>query len=189
MREKIYTKDDFITTKWAGGETTQFLIYPEGAVFSERDFLFRISSATFTSTESEFSNFSGYQRYILPLEGSIKLIHKGLYTRELGKFEPEYFDGSWTTLSENTPDCRDYNYIVRNGSNAMLQMLQKGDKIILNASNLMTLFSIDSFTVSHDNGRIEVEEFSLLTLETDEQITIDIIEASSPIILTEFKTA
>ncbi len=81
--------------------------------FSEKDFLWRISSATFTSTESNFSDFSGYQRYILPLEGKLRVYHEGLYSRELDKYEVEYFDGSWSTSSENTLDCRDYNFIVK----------------------------------------------------------------------------
>lgn len=82
MKEKIIKQEDFITSKWAGGETTQLHIYPEDAVFSDRDFLWRISSATFTSTESSFSDFNGYQRYILPLEGKLGLEHSGLYKRE-----------------------------------------------------------------------------------------------------------
>ncbi|HHZ00904.1 MAG TPA: HutD family protein, partial [Tissierellia bacterium] len=96
MKWKIIDKEDFIVTKWTGGETAQLFIYPEDAVFSEKKFLWRVSSATFTSTESRFSDFTGYQRYILPLKGKLSLYHEGLYNRELDKYEVEYFDGSWT---------------------------------------------------------------------------------------------
>lgn len=147
MKEKIIRKEDFITTKWSGGETTQLTIYPEDAIFSEKNFLFRISSATFTTTESKFSDFTGYQRYILPLEGRLSLRHEGLYNRNLEKYEVEYFDGSWSTFSENTLDCRDYNFIVKNGNPAKMQILNEGDKYIFKPSQLVTIFSTKDFVL------------------------------------------
>lgn len=36
MKWKIIDKEDFIVTKWTGGETTQLFIYPEDAIFSEK---------------------------------------------------------------------------------------------------------------------------------------------------------
>ncbi|WP_422484573.1 HutD family protein [Gudongella sp. DL1XJH-153] len=187
MKEKIITKEEFIKTKWAGGETTQLTIYPEDANFSERDFLWRISSATFTGTESKFSDFSGYQRYILPLEGRLSVFHKGLYSRELDKFEVEYFDGSWETYSENSLDCRDYNFIVKNGSLAKMQILNNGDDYNIKASEVTTLFSTEDFMIELADAYIrEIEGFSLLVLEIDQEERIKIRSAGAPIVLTEF---
>jgi environmental stress-induced protein Ves len=187
MKEKIIKKEDFITTKWAGGETTQLAIYPEEAVFSERNFIWRVSSATFTSTESKFSDFTGYQRYILPLEGKLSLYHERLYNRELDKYEVEYFDGSWTTYSKNTLDCRDYNFIVKSGSLAKMQILNQGDEYTLKGSQIVTIFSMNDFVLSIDNhGERNVEGFSLLVLETDKDEKINIISAKSPLIITEY---
>ncbi len=188
MKERIITKRGFITTKWAGGETTQLAIYPQDAVFSQKDFLWRISSATFTSTESKFSDFSGYQRYILPLEGTLSLSHKGLYNRKLEKFEVEYFDGSWDTFSENALDCRDYNFIVKNGNLAKLQILNKGDKYTFKGSEIATVFSKEDFVLELCNKgeKREIEGFSLLVLETEVEEEIKIIGCDSPVIITEF---
>lgn len=189
MRERIIKKEDFITTKWAGGETTQLTIYPEEANFSDKDFLFRISSATFTSTESKFSDFSGYQRYILPLEGKLSVSHEGLYNRELDKYEVEYFDGSWSTFSKNTIDCRDFNYIVKSGSMAKMQVLKEGDEYSLKGSQVVTIFSMNDFSLSLDNNneKREIDGFSLYVLETESDEKIKLISAKSPVIITEFK--
>lgn len=188
MKEKIIKKEDFKTTKWAGGETTQLAIYPEDANFSEKDFLWRVSSATFTSTESKFSDFSGYQRYILPLEGKLSVSHEGLYNRELDKYEVEYFDGSWSTFSENTLDCRDYNFIVKNGNLAKMQILKEGDEYILKCSGVVTIFSPTDFTLNLDNHdeKRDIDGFSLFVLETDDEEKISITSANAPVIITEF---
>ena len=188
MKEKIIKKEDFITTKWAGGETTQLAIYPEDAIFSEKDFLWRISSATFTSTESKFSDFSGYQRYILPLEGKLSVYHDGLYNRKLDRYEVEYFDGSWSTYSENTMDCRDYNFIVKNGNLAKMQILKEGDEYLLKGSEIVTIFSMNDFVLNlkEREEKRDMDGFSLLVLEIDDEEKISITRANSPVIITEF---
>lgn len=188
MKEKVIKKEDFITTKWAGGETTQLAIYPEDAIFSEKDFLWRISSATFTSTKSNFSDFSGYQRYILPLEGKLSVYHEGLYSRKLDRYEVEYFDGSWSTSSENTIDCRDYNFIVKNGDLAKMQILKEGDEYLLKSPEIVTIFSMDDFmlNIGKYGEKRDIGGFSLFVLEIDDEEKIDIIKANSPVIVTEF---
>ena len=186
MKEKVVNKKDFITTKWAGGETTQLAIYPEDADFSAKDFLWRISSATFTSTESKFSDFTNYQRYILPLEGKLSVYHEGLYNRELNKYEVEYFDGSWSTFSKNTLDCRDYNFIVKSGHIAKMQILKDGDKYLLRKSEVVTVFSMDDFVINIDDKRRNIDGFSLFILETDDEEKISITRADSAVIITEF---
>ena len=188
MKEKIIAREDFKTTKWAGGETTQLAIYPEDADFADRDFLWRISSATFTGTESTFSDFSGYQRYLLPIEGQLSVSHKGLYSRDLKKYEVEYFDGGWETSSTNSPDCRDYNFIVKSGNPAKLQIIGEGEKYIIKPSTMVTLFSTGNFVVDIGMGKDyrEIDGFSLHVLETDTEMEISIITASEPVILTEF---
>lgn len=188
MKEKIIMKEDFITNKWDGGETTQLAIYPEDAIFSRKDFLWRVSSATFTSTQSKFSDFSGYQRYILPLNGRLSVYHKGLYSRELDKYEVEYFDGSWSTFSENSLDCRDYNFIVKSGYLAKLQILNEEDEYLLEGSKIVSVFSVRDFVLNlcNKNEKRDMDGFSLFVIETDSEEKISITRAGSPVIITEF---
>lgn len=188
MKERILRKEEFVTTKWAGGETTQFAIYPEGSVFANRDFLWRISSATFSNTESTFSDFTGYQRYILPLEGDLSIHHMGLYERNLKPYEVEYFDGSWTTSSKNSPDCRDYNFIVKSGSLARLQVLLEGEEYFVKKDSITIFFSVDDFEIEligHGEKR-GVEGFSLYVIEANEEEQVRIFNAQSPVIMNEY---
>ncbi len=189
MKEKYVKEREFVTTKWAGGETTQLAIYPDNAVFSNKDFLWRISSATFTSTESTFSDFTGYQRYILPLEGELNLKHNGLYERILKKYDVEFFDGSWTTFSKNTLDCRDYNFIVKNGCLSKMQILSDGNEYLIKKSEIVTFFSRNRFTLELENccEKRELEGFSLYIIETCGDEKIKISNATLPIIITEFR--
>lgn len=188
MKEKTIKKEDFITTKWEGGKTTQLAIYPEEAIFSEKDFLWRISSASFTKLESTFSDFSGYQRYILPLEGKLNLYHDGLYNRELEKYQVDYFDGSWNTLSQNTSDCIDYNFIIKSGNQGKMQILKEGDEYLLKESAIITVFSMDDFIldINDGKGKRNIEGSSLLVLETKNASKINIIKTKLPVIITEF---
>ncbi|WMJ76875.1 MULTISPECIES: HutD family protein [unclassified Sedimentibacter] len=190
MKEKIIKKENFVTTKWAGGETTQLAIYPYDSVFSNKDFLWRISSATFTSTESTFSDFTGYQRYILPLNGELSLKHSRLYDRSLRKYDVEYFDGSWNTFSKNTLDCRDYNFIVKSGFLSKMQILNEKEEYLLKKSEVVTFFSVNEFTLElpEHGGKRKVDGFSLYIIETDNEDKVKILNAKLPVIITEFAT-
>ena len=63
------TPSDYITTKWSGGLTTQLGIAPASAVYADRDFLWRLSSATVEDAESDFTALPDYERLISTLEG------------------------------------------------------------------------------------------------------------------------
>lgn len=43
MEWKLLTQENYVTTLWSGGTTTQLAIAPEGAVYADRDFLWRFS--------------------------------------------------------------------------------------------------------------------------------------------------
>lgn len=187
MKERIISQDQFITAKWEGGETTELFIWPEGSHFQDRAFLFRISSASFTGTRSFFSDFSGYQRYILPIEGELKLSHKGLYERDLSSHEVEYFDGAWKTHSENTPDCRDFNFIYKSGSRALLQVMKEGDAFLFEGQGILTAYSHKIFSLKAAGKGIQtVPRGSLYLMEAEDEVTIQILGSETPVILTVF---
>jgi uncharacterized protein len=94
---KLIRKSEQITTSWSGGTTTQLFIYPENANYQERNFLFRISTATVETEESVFTKLPGISRQIMILAGTLKLEHTGRYTKILQKFETDSFEGDWET--------------------------------------------------------------------------------------------
>ena len=52
MRFTHLTSKDYVVSNWSGGKTIQIAIAPEGAVYADRDFLWRVSSATADLDES-----------------------------------------------------------------------------------------------------------------------------------------
>jgi environmental stress-induced protein Ves len=93
----VLRKPEQITSSWSGGTTTQLFIYPENASYQESNFFFRISTATVDAEESVFTKLPGVTRKIMVLEGTLKLEHKGKYTKTLHKFETDAFSGDWET--------------------------------------------------------------------------------------------
>ena len=107
------TPSDYITTKWSGGLTTQLGIAPASAVYADRDFLWRLSSATVEDAESDFTALPDYERLISTLEGTIELNHNGGEKLRLNPYEVHRFDGGDDTHSWGR--CRDFNLMLRKG--------------------------------------------------------------------------
>ena len=76
MFQKL-TDTSYVVSAWSGGTTTQLAIYPENAVYADRDFLWRVSSATVDLEDSDFTPLPDYDRLIATLEGEIVLTHNG----------------------------------------------------------------------------------------------------------------
>ena len=66
---------DYVCSTWSGGTTTQVAIAPAGAVYADRTFLWRISSATVDLDVSDFTALPDYNRLIATLEGEIDVTH------------------------------------------------------------------------------------------------------------------
>ena len=72
---ELLHKKDHKTTEWSGGLTTELSIAPEGSVYADRDFMWRLSSATVELEESDFTSLPDYDRIIMTLKGDISLSH------------------------------------------------------------------------------------------------------------------
>ncbi|WP_051931470.1 HutD family protein [Clostridium sp. KNHs214] len=99
------------TSTWSGGTTTELFIYPKDASYADRNFKWRLSSATVEQEESNFTYLQGVNRWIMTLEGDIKLQHKGYGEKELKPFEPYNFSGQWETKSFGK--VRDFNLMLK----------------------------------------------------------------------------
>ena len=106
---KIHRFQNTSTTNWSGGTTSQLFIFPEDAVFAQKNFDFRISTATIDAEESTFTPLPNYNRLLAILEGNIEIIHQGKYAKKLTQFENDRFHGSWQTKSKGK--ARDFNVI------------------------------------------------------------------------------
>lgn len=110
MNINFIKSDEFNASKWSGGTTTQLAIYPEDAVYAERDFIWRISSAKVEVEESTFTKLNDYKRVLMILDGKLSLIHKDQHSAVLNQFESDYFSGAWETSSYGS--VVDYNLMM-----------------------------------------------------------------------------
>lgn len=118
-------KHDFIINKWSGGTTTELHIFPEGSNYKEKDFNFRLSTATVEIERSVFTPLESISRKLLVLDGEMTLKHEGHHEKTLRKFDVDEFEGSWTTYSKGK--CVDFNLMLRNGTKGTVKGIEIGE--------------------------------------------------------------
>ena len=131
---RIIRKEACNTKVWSGGTTTEIAIYPEGADYAERDFIWRISSAAVEDEESTFTSLPDYMRYLTLRQGSMGLSHDGGEWHILRPGEVEYFDGASETKSRGR--VTDFNLMLRKGKaegGMEIFSLKKGERLSFGA--------------------------------------------------------
>lgn len=148
-----------IVSTWKGGKTTQLCIVPENASLQERNFDLRISSATIDLERSEFSDFRGYRRYLMKLEGDITLLidDKTIIIKRDEAFE---FMGDEKVISISKEPSRDFNVIIKKDKKADIS-IKENEK--LNTNKGEYIFSLEKAKI---NGK-DVDKYALY--ETDDE--------------------
>lgn len=148
-----------IVSTWKGGKTTQLCIVPENASLQERNFDLRISSATIDLESSEFSDFRGYRRYLMKLEGDITLLidDKTIIIKRDEAFE---FMGDEKVISISKEPSRDFNVIIKKDKKADIS-IKENEK--LNTNKGEYIFSLEKAKI---NGK-DVDKYALY--ETDDE--------------------
>ena len=113
------------TSDWSGGRTTEIFIHPEGTSVGARDFEVRVSTATVELDETTFSDYSGYIRRIMPVEGGFELTIDEQDRIKLERFDATTFDGGRHVCSVGK--CRDFNVIHRPNWLGGLRTIAPGD--------------------------------------------------------------
>lgn len=143
-------------------------IYPGTAKLEERDFYFRVSTATVEQEESNFSRFPGYVRHITPLAGGMRLIHSGHYAATLRPPSVDIFDGSWTTRSFGK--CTDFNLIHRPEWRGRVGTLAPGDKLRCPQSGFTIIYALrgTGLEIEHAGEKFakDLDDGGLLVVET-----------------------
>jgi uncharacterized protein len=172
MNLKILKKSGFTTTKWSGGYATQLYVYPEDGSYAERNFLFRLSSATVTDEKSTFTKLDGVSRKLMVLAGEMKLEHLGRYSKVLREFEQDSFMGDWDTVSYGK--VIDFNLMTKEGCTGRLENIKvaSGSEVTLElthneSSNVIrALYTVgNSMKLLFGEEEIVVEEKNLLIIE------------------------
>ena len=130
MNITVLTSQDYKTSEWSGGSTTQLFISPANTSYAERNFDFRLSSAKVEVAESTFSTLSGVNRKLMLLDGELTVNHslsrlfigKTHYSKTLQKYEVDTFNGDWNTTAKGI--CTDFNLMTTGNQTSELSHIQ-----------------------------------------------------------------
>lgn len=146
MTIEVIKKEEITTSVWAGGKTNEYVIYPRYAQYADKDFIFRISSATIEVVPSEFTRFNGYRRYLSMLEGDLKLYRQG---------KEEYYTTHTLFAFDSEEDITSYS--LGKDFNLMLHQSIKDEVVEIssggvntNAVYLFIFALVDSIAVVND---------------------------------------
>ena len=173
MKTEKRTPGDYVVSTWSGGKTTQIVIYPPQSVYADRDFLFRISSATVETEHSDFTPLPAYDRVILTLQGDLTLTHNGGGPILLHPLHPHPFGGEEHTESDGK--VTDFNLMTRKGAaEGKVECLCRS---VVTAKEGFHLFYAAENSVLSAEGKeylLEKGESLYLTLSAGESATVGV---------------
>ncbi len=181
MNFKIISKSDLIPSIWDGGKTYEYFISPADSSYSNRDFDFRISSASIEKTPSNFTRFEAYQRYLVMLDGDLKINRNG--KKEIyAQHEIFQFDSNDEIKSFSIGN--DFNLMVRKSGNPFEIIVQMLNDIYKNS--WMFVFAIEETKIILTEKEIRLNANDLLVLENDRLESIS-IESNQEVIFGRLK--
>lgn len=167
---RILKEEDFITSAWSGGTTTQLFVYPENSSYAKGNFKVRISSATVELEQSTFTKLAGVSRFITPLNGGLTITHDVENFKNLVPFEIYKFDGGLPTTSYGK--VNDFNLMLANGANGELcsfHILENEVfEIPINKEVLNILYSYDGFCRIHiDKDELKLSPNEMIVIKSN----------------------
>jgi environmental stress-induced protein Ves len=151
---EIIRKNEQNTSTWSGGTTTELAIYPKGASYRDRNFVWRLSSANVELEDSTFTSLPGIWRYIMIIEGEMELEHEEHHKTHLKPYEQDSFNGGWITKSKGK--VRDFNLMLTNGYKGKIEAIH-----VIGEANIKEICpnQVNIFTqaIYCTEGEIEIE--------------------------------
>ncbi len=167
MNIRLFPKKDSKASIWSGGLTYEYMIYPETANYGDRDFVFRISSATIEKVPSEFTKFKGYHRYLVMLDNALDIeVNKEKKIYE--KYEIMVFN-STDEVTSYTKGI-DFNWMVSEKiGHHKLQITQRNQNC---NAQIVLLFSLHTTVVKINEKQYHLEPYNLLVIENQKKENI-----------------
>lgn len=168
MQYSIITPNNFNTIKWSGGTSTELLIYPSNSDYQQRNFDFRLSTATVEVEKSDFTPLPGVSRKLMILDGEIEISHENHYTKKLAKFDIDSFEGDWKTSSVGK--CIDFNLMTRGNATGEISALSleknQATKLALekNLSYFILYVSEGEISINIDDKYHLLQQGNMLTI-------------------------
>ena len=160
MNIHLLPKKDSKASVWSGGLTYEYLIYPETANYADRDFAFRISSATIEQEPSVFTKFKGYYRYLVMLDNDLNIEinkEKKIYKKyEIMEFNS---DDEVTSYSKGI----DFNWMVSEKiHHHKLQITNSNQNC---NAQIVILFSLHTSVIKINENPYHLNAFDVLVIE------------------------
>lgn len=178
----ILKEEDFITSEWSGGKTTQMYIYPKSSIYKNLDFKWRISSATVELDESDFTELKDVHRFITTLDNDLKLTHDYENFIVLKPFEIYEFDGAIKTHSYGK--VKDFNLMLANGATGILEnLLVEGEFLLSLSNNSICKLQYEifysssetlSFIINEKEIVLNINELLIIELDGNEKLDLNI---------------
>ncbi|MBL0737289.1 HutD family protein [Flavobacterium sp. GN10] len=167
MKINLLPKKSSKASIWSGGLTYEYVIYPKTAIYADRDFAFRISSATIEQTPSEFTKFKGYYRYLVMLDNSL-VVEVNNEKKAYEKYEIMEFnsDDEVTSYTKGT----DFNWMVSEKiSHHKLSLTNRNQNC---NAQVIILFSLDTTVITINEKPYHLETNDLLVIENEKKENI-----------------
>ncbi|UUF12310.1 MULTISPECIES: HutD family protein [Flavobacterium] len=167
MKISLFSKKDSKPSIWSGGLTYEYMIYPKTANYTDRDFVFRISSATIEKVPSEFTKFKGYYRYLVMLDNCLDIeVNKEKKVYE--KYEIIEFNSDDEVTSYT--NGMDFNWMISEKiSRHKLEITNSNQ--ICNAQ-VIILFTLHTTSIKINEKSYYLEPYDLLVIENQEKENI-----------------
>jgi environmental stress-induced protein Ves len=175
MSSQQFTPDSRTTINWTSGTSTEIFIYPPDGSFADRNFLFRISTATVEAEESTFTFFEEITRHLMILKGELELIHEGRYTKQLKMYDQDTFSGEWATRSRGR--VTDFNLMLKNVATGSLahHRIAAGSAAAFRAETAFYFLYIASGMATLSNG-ITAKAGDLIWVKKGEEVGFEAVE-------------
>ncbi|MEG3006210.1 MAG: HutD family protein [Oscillospiraceae bacterium] len=169
-------ENEFKVSNWAGGKTSQVAIFPIDRNYADRDFNFRISSATVDGGKSNFTNLPNYNRFLTVLSGEIML--ENVTTNQklrLFPYEVYAFDGGDDIISEGK--CKDFNLMIRKntccGDMTVLNLSNNSEKVSVKSyENLLIFCATGEVTITDLENQLSLKPFEAAILKGRNEIIV-----------------
>ena len=166
----LLKSNDFQVSDWSGGKTKQLYLSPSTGDYGQREFDYRLSTATVEAAESEFSDLSGFHRILMSLDHPLRLLNASRQEETaLDPFTPYFFEGSDSITSRGT--CTDFNLIYSDHYQG--QMLAISDREELSQDEaIQFIYALSDLMVTGIGlPSLNLETGQLLIVEKDAQET------------------
>ncbi|OHT45400.1 HutD family protein [Flavobacterium tructae] len=167
MHIHLLPKENCKAAVWSGGLTYEYMIYPKTANYADRDFAFRISSATIEQEPSVFTQFKGYHRYLVMLDNGLD-IEINQEKKVYEQFEIMEFNSN-DAVTSFTKGI-DFNWMV---SEKISQHQLKITAANQNCNaQIVLFFSLDTTVVQINEKPYDLKPYDLLIIENPEKTDI-----------------